>query len=62
MILVQIAELIASNNSVEEMRELIGADSLSFLSVEGMVEAIGRTDEGKNCGHCLACFTGELSN
>ncbi|QFG00292.1 amidophosphoribosyltransferase [Psychrobacillus glaciei] len=52
-------ELIASNNSVEEMRELIGADSLSFLSVEGMVSAIGRTDEGKNCGHCLACFTGE---
>jgi amidophosphoribosyltransferase len=50
-------ELIASNNSVEEMRVLIGADSLTFLSVEGMVRAIGRTDEGPEAGHCLACFT-----
>jgi amidophosphoribosyltransferase len=52
-------ELIASNNSVEEMRVLIGADSLTFLSVEGMVRAIGRTDEGPEAGHCLACFTGQ---
>ncbi|WP_394189348.1 amidophosphoribosyltransferase [Paenisporosarcina quisquiliarum] len=51
------AELIAANNSIEEMRELIGADSLTFLSVEGMVRAIGRTDEGPEAGHCLACFT-----
>ena len=50
-------ELIASNNSIEEMREIIGADSLTFLSVEGMVRAIGRTDEGPEAGHCLACFT-----
>ncbi|MFX3673364.1 MAG: amidophosphoribosyltransferase [Paenisporosarcina sp.] len=50
-------ELIASNNSIEEMRELIGADSLTFLSVEGMVRAIGRTDDGPEAGHCLACFT-----
>ncbi|WP_017381709.1 amidophosphoribosyltransferase [Paenisporosarcina sp. TG-14] len=50
-------ELIASNKSVEEMRVLIGADSLTFLSVEGMVRAIGRTDEGPDAGHCLACFT-----
>lgn len=52
-------ELIASNNSIEEMRVLIGADSLTFLSVEGMVRAIGRTDEGPDAGHCLACFTGQ---
>ncbi|MGB3261984.1 amidophosphoribosyltransferase [Paenisporosarcina sp.] len=51
-------ELIASSNSIEEIRELIGADSLTFLSVEGMVRAIGRTDEGPEAGHCLACFTG----
>lgn len=50
-------ELIAANNSIEEMRVLIGADSLTFLSVEGMVRAIGRTDEGPEAGHCLACFT-----
>jgi len=50
-------ELIAANNTIEEMREIIGADSLTFLSVEGMVKAIGRTDEGPEAGHCLACFT-----
>lgn len=53
------SELIASNNNVDEMCALIGADSLTFLSVEGMVEAIGRPQGQKNCGHCLACFTGE---
>lgn len=47
-------ELIAGNNSVEEIREIIGADTLTFLSTEGMVKAIGRKD-----GQCLACFTGQ---
>lgn len=51
-------ELIASSKSVEEIRQFIGADSLSFLSVEGMVDAIGRADDSANRGHCLACFTG----
>jgi amidophosphoribosyltransferase len=52
-------ELIASNHSIEEMREIIGADSLEFLSVEGMVSAIGRPDSDPNGGQCLACFTGK---
>ncbi|HBZ11988.1 MAG TPA: amidophosphoribosyltransferase [Bacillus bacterium] len=52
-------ELIASSHSVEEIREIIGADSLTFLSVEGMLKAIGREGLGKNCGQCMACFTGE---
>jgi amidophosphoribosyltransferase len=52
-------ELIASENSVEEIRELIGADSLTFLSVEGMLEAIGRNEAGETRGQCLACFTGK---
>ncbi|WP_053368634.1 amidophosphoribosyltransferase [Bacillus sp. FJAT-27245] len=52
-------ELIAHNHSPEEIRQLIGADSLTFLSTEGMLEAIGRSNAGKNCGQCLACFTGE---
>lgn len=52
-------ELIAANYSVEEIREMIGADTLSFLSVEGMVKAIGRKEEGDSCGQCLACFTGK---
>ncbi|WP_126425109.1 amidophosphoribosyltransferase [Brevibacillus marinus] len=52
-------ELIAATKSVEEIRRFIGADSLSFLSLEGMLQAIGRTDTAANCGHCLACFTGK---
>ncbi|RHW30937.1 amidophosphoribosyltransferase [Neobacillus notoginsengisoli] len=52
-------ELIAHNHTHEEIKRLIGADSLTFLSTEGMLEAIGRKNAGKNCGQCLACFTGE---
>lgn len=51
-------ELIAANHSLEEMREMMGADSLAFLSTEGLMKGIGRSDEAPNCGQCLACFTG----
>lgn len=51
-------ELIASSNSVEEMRQIIGADSLAFLSVEGLLEGIGRPYDDEKRGQCLACFTG----
>lgn len=52
-------QLIASNHNIDEICELINADSLAFLSPEGMVESIGRPSKEKNRGHCLACFTGE---
>ncbi|MED0659468.1 amidophosphoribosyltransferase [Bacillus smithii] len=52
-------ELIASSHSVEEIKQLIGADSLTFLSLEGMIEAIGHAKDGNHCGQCLACFTGK---
>lgn len=52
-------ELIASNKSIEEIREMIGADSLEFLSVDGMLDSIGRKDADANRGQCLACFTGK---
>ncbi|WP_223596054.1 amidophosphoribosyltransferase [Neobacillus bataviensis] len=48
-------ELIASDKSVEDIRELIGADSLTFLSLDGMVKALGQDGNG---GFCLGCFTG----
>ena len=51
-------ELIASDKTVEEIREIIGADSLTFLSTEGTVAAIGRNESGETRGQCLACFTG----
>ncbi|MFS0614297.1 amidophosphoribosyltransferase [Lederbergia ruris] len=52
-------ELMASTHSVPEMCKIIGADTLTFLSVEGMLEVIGRKGYGDNCGQCAACFTGE---
>jgi amidophosphoribosyltransferase len=47
-------ELIAAHQSVEEIREHIGADSLAYLSIDGMMKALKA--EG---GYCNACFTGE---
>lgn len=52
-------ELIASDKTVEEIRQAIGADSLTFLSVEGMLKALGREKSGELKGSCLACFTGQ---
>lgn len=48
-------ELIASNHDIEKIRQYIGADSLGYLSIEGLVEATGL----KKQDLCLACFTGE---
>jgi amidophosphoribosyltransferase len=48
-------ELIAGRLSVEEIRERIGADTLGYLSVEGLIEAVGLPGEG----FCTACFTGK---
>ena len=50
-------QLIASRASVSEIRELIGADSLSFLSEPAMMEAFD-VHQGEAHGHCNACFTG----
>jgi amidophosphoribosyltransferase len=47
-------ELIAANKSVEEIREFIGADTLAYLSLEGMKEACG---ENEQVSYCDACFT-----
>ena len=48
------AELIASTNSVDEIREFIGADSLGFLSEKGLLEAVS----GQRSEYCMGCFTG----
>ena len=47
-------ELIAANKSVEEIRQFIEADTLGYLSAEGMLEAFGRPQQAT----CTACFTG----
>ncbi len=51
-------ELIASSHSIEEIREEIGADSLAFLSQDGLLEAIGRNHSNEFRGQCMACFNG----
>ncbi|SFG53958.1 amidophosphoribosyltransferase [Halobacillus alkaliphilus] len=51
-------ELIASDRSVEEIEEQIGADSLTFLSPDGLNEAIYQGEESIEHGGCMACFTG----
>jgi len=50
-------DLIAARLTLEEIRERIGADSLGFLSLEGMMRAVGNADGGGH-GYCNACFTG----
>lgn len=51
----QKTELIASHQSTEQIRQFIGADSLSYLSMEGMFAALN----GQQQRYCAACFTGE---
>jgi amidophosphoribosyltransferase len=48
------AELIASGIGVDQVRQSIGADSLGFLSLEGMIAATGQPEKQL----CTACFTG----
>lgn len=50
-------KLIAANYSVEEMRERIGADSLAFISMEGMLDATLMKEDV----FCKACFNGDYA-
>ena len=49
-----LGELIAANKTVEEITEYIGADSLAYLSVKGLLKAV-RAPENS---YCTGCFTG----
>jgi amidophosphoribosyltransferase len=49
-------ELIGANKSIEEIREFIGADSLSYLSLDGLKKACG---DGEKTTYCTACYTGK---
>jgi len=48
------SELIAAQMSVEEIRKHIGADSLGYLSLEGLLDSVGLHESH----YCRACFTG----
>jgi amidophosphoribosyltransferase len=47
-------DLIAHKRTIDEIREYVDADSLYYLSVDGMMHALNRMD-----GFCQACFTGK---
>jgi len=49
------SQLVASENSIDDICELIGADSLGYLSLEGLLRSV----EGTKCGFCTACFDGD---
>jgi amidophosphoribosyltransferase len=48
-------QLIAANRSIDEIRDYIGADSLAYLSLEGLKKACA---EGEQTTYCSACYTG----
>jgi amidophosphoribosyltransferase len=48
-------ELIAAQKSIPEIAKAVGADSLGYLSIEGLIRAVGVPEEN----FCLACFTGD---
>ncbi|MBF0776644.1 amidophosphoribosyltransferase [Streptococcus azizii] len=52
-------ELISANHTVDEVCEIIGADSLTYLSLEGLIESIGLDTEAPNGGLCVAYFDGQ---
>ena len=54
------SKLLAATHSIEEMRSLIGADSLAFISSDGLYRALGHAGRDSAAPqYCDACFTGE---
>jgi amidophosphoribosyltransferase len=49
-------ELIAANNTVEEIRKFVEADSLGYLSLSALRTAVG---DDRKCEYCYACYTGD---
>jgi amidophosphoribosyltransferase len=53
-------ELIAAQSTVEEIRQFLEADSLGYLSMQGMLEAVGEQGgDTANTKFCTACYTGQ---
>ncbi|WP_220750859.1 amidophosphoribosyltransferase [Apilactobacillus xinyiensis] len=53
-------ELIAANHTVNEIKDIIGADSLGYLSVASLVKAINlKNDHGEGSGLCTSYFDGQ---
>ena len=52
-------ELIASHHSIEEIRRYVEADSLGYLSLEGLRESVNGASDGQRDGFCDACFSND---
>jgi amidophosphoribosyltransferase len=50
-------ELIGSSHSPEQIRQLVGADSLGYLSLAGLKDSVNGAGEGAKDGFCDACFS-----
>ena len=48
-------ELIAADQSVDDVREFVGADSLGYLSIKGLIKSVELPREN----FCMGCFTGQ---
>ncbi len=56
------SKLLAANHDIEEMARIIGADSLAFISLDGLYRALGREGrDPKAPAYCDACFTGDYA-
>ena len=53
------AKLLAAQMSVDAMRDFINADSLAFISIDGLYRALGESRDTNAPQRCDACFTGE---
>jgi len=54
------SKLLAARNTIAEMAKLIGADSLAFISIDGLYKALGKPGRDANApAFCDACFTGD---
>jgi amidophosphoribosyltransferase len=48
------AELIGATHTIEEIREFLEADSVAYLSLEGMLSAV----KSEKSSYCTSCYTG----
>lgn len=53
------SELLSAQKTAEEIVGHMNADSLQFVSIDGLLSAISATTDIDHCGRCLACFNGK---
>ena len=49
------SELLGATHSIDEIRDFVKSDTLSYLSLDGLREAVGR----RSGDYCTSCYTGE---